>query len=171
MTHRKRGPFSIAAACILVPAVAIAATQEREHPEHPEKKQEHPEHPEQEHPGSPVTKEAIGQALSRYVQGDSELKGGWFLVWDRRAEKPLVLTLDKVHDDKLAAVQPELYFACVDFTTKDGEKTYDVDFFLEGKTAETLEVTEIAIHKEDGEPRYDWVEEGGFWKKRERETK
>ena len=34
-----------------------------------------------------------------------------------------------------------------------------------------LSVSEIAVHKEDGKPRYDWAEEGGVWKKKTREAK
>jgi hypothetical protein len=57
-----------------------------------------------------------------------------------------------------------LYFACSDFKATDG-KTYDLDFFMKDSDA-GLAVTEIMIHKEEGNPRYSWYEEGGIWKRK-----
>lgn len=132
--------------------------------------QEHPEHP-QEHPGSKpraaVSREALGQAIRDYVTKDSKLKGGYFLVWDGVAKKTLVLTLEKVHDDKLAQVSPGVYFACADFKALDGA-TYDLDIFMAGESATELTTTEIAVHKENGKERYTWAQEGGLWKKQEK---
>jgi hypothetical protein len=59
----------------------------------------------------------------------------------------------------------QTYFACADFVGRDGT-LYDLDVFMEGSTPETLETTEVTLHKVDGEARYTWYEEDGLWKKR-----
>jgi hypothetical protein len=129
--------------------------------------QEHPEHPTK--PASKasakpeLSKETLAQAIADYVKKDSDVKGGYFLVYDGKAKKPLTLTLTKVHQDKLSKVGEGLYFACSDFKATDG-KTYDLDFLMKDSDA-GLAVTEIMIHKEEGSPRYAWYEEGGIWKR------
>ncbi len=130
--------------------------------------QEHPK----EHPSSTTTKkqtlnpEALAKEITQYVEKESNLKGRYFLFYDEKEGKPLVLTLDKVHKDKLSKVAEGTYFACSDFKSKDG-KTYDLDFFLkEGDSG--LQVSEITVHKENGKARYTWVEEDGIWKRKEK---
>jgi len=130
--------------------------------------QEHPEHPKEgaktKKAAVTVTKEMMAEAIEGYIKKDSALKGGYFTVYDAQAKAPLALKLDKVHQDKLANVSEGLYFACSDFKATDG-KMYDLDFFM--KTADSgLEVSEVMIHKEAGNPRYGWMEEGGVWKRK-----
>ncbi|MEW6456423.1 MAG: hypothetical protein AB1410_06915 [Acidobacteriota bacterium] len=118
----------------------------------------------QEHPGAKrlgLTKESLTTAIKDYVQKDTELKGGFFLFYDNLSKKPLMLTLVKVHDDRLSMVKKGLYFACADFKTPDNH-SYDLDIFMED-TERGLEVREITIHKEDGKARYRWEEEKGIW--------
>lgn len=143
--------------------------QEKAAGEHPEGQQgttgqagEHPEeHPQEQ---KPVSAETLAEAISAYIQNDSALKGGYFSIYDAAAGKPLLLTLDRVHRDRLSRVAEGLYFACSDFKTPEG-KTYDLDFFMRN-TDRGLQVTEITIHKEEGKARYNWVEEDGVWKRR-----
>jgi hypothetical protein len=138
-------------------ALAAALVVAQEHPkEHPE------EHPEGE--AAAVSKENLAAAIRGYVEKDSKLKGGYFCVFDTVAKAPLALTLVKVHDDKLAQVGEDTYFACADFKALDGA-VYDLDIFMRGESADDLEVTEITIHKKDGKERYGWKEEGGVWTK------
>lgn len=126
--------------------------------------QEHPkEHPGDKKGAAAVSKEALGEAIREYVKKDAALKGGHFLVYDTAAKKPLLLTLVQVHDDKLARVADDKHFACADFKEAGGA-TYDLDIFMSGKTADALTPTKISIHKENGQERYGWVEEGGMWK-------
>ena len=66
-------------------------------------------------------------------------------------------------NDKLAKVGEGVYFACCDFTASDG-KTYDLDFFM-SEDPHGLAVSEIAVHKVAGVPRYGWQEKGGVWTK------
>ena len=126
--------------------------------------QEHPEHPKAGAKEPGLTKEAIGSAVREWVDGDSRLKGGYFLVWDGTAKKALALTLSKVHDDKLAMTAKDTYFACADFKAEDGT-VYDLDVFMKGVSAKALAATEVSIHKENGKERYGWKEDGGVWKK------
>jgi len=127
--------------------------------------QEHPEHPTKKKPAGPkVTTNQMAQAITDYVSTDTKLKGGYFLVNDAAAKKTLQLTLDKVHKERVSQIGDNLYFACSDFK-ESGGKMYDLDFFMKSVGGD-LQVTEIMIHKEDGNPRYQWYEEGGIWKRK-----
>jgi hypothetical protein len=145
--------------------VALSAgTLLAEHPtEHPT---EHPsEHPTEHPQGGKVSKDNLAEAIEAYVEHEAELKGGYFLVFDPKSEKPLVLTLKKVHKERLANISKGVYFACADFVTPNG-KVYDLDIFMEGPDAGDLTVTEVAVHKESGKARYNWQEKRGVWKKK-----
>ena len=144
--------------------------------EHPEKKKgehrEHPgthdaEHPEESGSGTKavLTKEALAEAVSAYVKKEASLKGGYFLVYDKKAGKPLALSLKKVHKERLSAIGDGVYFACADFETPEG-KVYDLDIFMKGHDRGHLKVTEISVHKEAGIERYSWFEQDGIWKKK-----
>lgn len=160
MRNRNLRPALLAlAVAVAIASGAILATAQ-EHPEHPR------DHPQPK--GKAVSKEALGDAVRKYVKKDADLKGGYFLVYDGRAKKALVLTLEKVHDDKLARVGETTYFACADFKSVDGA-TYDLDIFMTGASAEDLAVSQVMIHKENGKERYTWAEEGGVWKRHEKE--
>jgi hypothetical protein len=132
----------------------------QEHPEHPTK--EHPEHP-KDKASTEMTTEALAKAITGYIDEDSMLKGGYFLVYDTVDKKPLQLELLKVHDDKLASLGKGAYFACTDMKAADGS-IYDLDFFMQ-QTEHGIETTEIAVHKKAGKARYGWKEEEGIWKK------
>jgi hypothetical protein len=135
----------------------------REHPkEHPEGPKEHPA----EHPNKrvKVTKAILATEITEYVRMDSELKGGYFLVYDKKQKKPLALTLDKVHKERLATIGKGVYFACADFKATDGTM-YDVDIFMKGKPG-NMTVTDVMIHKQAGKPRFTWYEENGVWKRK-----
>jgi len=127
--------------------------------------QEHPEHPTDKKPANPeVTIDQMARAITDYVNSDTQLKGGYFLVFDSAAKKVLQLTLDKVHKDRLSQVGDNLFFACSDFT-ETGGRMYDLDFFMKNVGGD-LTVTDIMIHKEDGKARYEWYEEDGVWKRK-----
>ncbi len=161
-----------------------------EHPGHPaegaaEKSAEHPEHPEPAKPEpkpepKPLTKDELADKITAYIEKDTKLKGGYFLYFDKVGDKALVLTLDKVHRERVAKTGKEVYFACSDFAShskakptraamraKDGV-VYDIDFWMKrtararGRRAR-LEVTEIMVHKVGGKPRYTWQEKDGVW--------
>jgi hypothetical protein len=130
--------------------------------------QEHPgEHP-QEHPAgtkkSGLSTNDLAEAIQNYVKREAALKGGFFLVYDKGADRTLTLTLERVHRERLSRVAADTYFACADFKSAEG-KTYDLDVFMRGPSKDALEVTEISVHKEDGKERYNWVERNGVWSK------
>ncbi len=149
----------IFSACIMVLSNATAFGQE--HPTKKKKAAEHPEHPEKAFKASTET---MAKAITDFVDSDSKLKGGFFMVYDAKSESALLLTLTKVHTERLAQVGENLYFACSDFDAQGG-KTYDLDFFMMSENDE-LVVTEVMIHKEDGKARYSWYEENGNWKRK-----
>ncbi len=162
MTGKRRSRFtSLAvflgtASAVLLWAVAQPVAQAQEHPrEHPTAKKEKT---------SEVTVEMLSLAIADYVAKDAKLKGGFFVVYDPEAKKALALTLDKVHKDRLSKVGRGTYFACADFKATDGT-LYDLDVFMK-EAGSGLEVTEVAIHKQEGKPRYAWAEENGVWKKK-----
>jgi len=82
--------------------------------EHPGKPAEHPGKP-VEHPGKPaakVTAEDIRKGIQAYINKDTQLKGGYFLIWDDQAKRPRVLQLVRVHEklNKLTAAEYERLF-------------------------------------------------------------
>lgn len=138
-------------------------TQDAEHPA--DKDAEHPtEHP-AEHPSKEtsviITKDNLADAIVQYVETESnqDMK---FIVEDPETGESLELELVKVHKDRLSAVGDNLYFACADFKAQNG-KIYDLDVFMNGKSAEELSFTKFLVHKEEGVERYGWQEENGEW--------
>jgi len=130
------------------------------------------EHP-SEHPSAKtadaapaVDKASLAAAIENYVESDAALKGGYFLFYDDQQQKTLELKLDHVHKDKLAHTKANEYFACADFRSKDG-KLYDLDVFMNGDRADDLKVTQITVHKKEGEARYGWVydKKGDVWRR------
>jgi hypothetical protein len=146
---------------LLLIAPGRLAAQEK-HPEHPKSKQ-------QEHPTDKkqvgLTKAELGAAIKTWVEKEAARNDGWLRVQDPVAQKTLQLKLEEVHDDRLSQVQPDVYFACADFVEKDGTK-YDIDIFMQGKTKDDLQNTEVTVHKVNGKERYTWYEENGIWKKK-----
>lgn len=134
---------------------------------------EHPEHPENKKPAekkqSAVQLEDVARFIEDHVKKGSQ--DGTFQVQDAEAKKALSLTLDRVHRERLSQVGQDMFFVCCDFKTADG-KVYDLDFFVQGKSKESLKVLpkETSIHKENGKERYAWSfdKEKGVWVKRAR---
>jgi hypothetical protein len=128
-----------------------------------------PEHPKKEHPTDKkqvgLSKTDLAAGIRTWVDKESAANGGWLKVEDPVQHKTLELKLEKVHDDRLSQVGPDRYFACADFTGKDGMK-YDIDVFMDGKTKDDLKETEVSVHKINGKERYSWFEENGTWKKK-----
>ncbi len=137
---------------------SFTAVQAQEHPEeHPK---EHPkEHPEK---GKELNIEDFSKAVEIYVENETKLKGGFFLVYDKEQKKTLTLTLDKVHKERLSKLKGNEYFVCADFKGTD-KHTYDLDIFME-QTEHGLVATQIMVHKVDGKARYGWVKDGDLWK-------
>lgn len=111
-----------------------------------------------------ISKGNLAKAIQGYIKEETNLKGGYFLVYDQKAKKPLALKLVRVHKKRLSRVGSDVYFACADFKAPEG-KVYDLDIFMKGTDVKNLKVTEISVHKEAGKPRYTWYEKGGIWKK------
>ena len=112
-----------------------------------------------------LTKEALAIAIKAHIEDATKAQGGAFHVEDAKAGITLELTLDKVHEERLATMGNGVYFACSDFKAANG-KVYDVDFFMKDHEG-GLVMTELHIHKEDGVARYTWHENNGLWSRRE----
>ena len=104
---------------------------------------EHPEHPSKK--TTSVTAKTVGKAVSEFIASDAKLKGGKFMVFDGAANEVLELDLLTIHMDRLTGIGNDTYFACADFQASNG-KVYDLDIFMNGKTSDNLDVSEIIIH-------------------------
>ena len=113
--------------------------------------------------GEKITLQNLARAIESFVEADINLRGA-FLVIDPSTDEVLKLNLEKVHKERLSHVGDDIYFACADFNADNG-KVYDLDIFLHGKNTDNLTVTEISVHKEDGNARYGWLEQDGIWVK------
>ena len=114
--------------------------------------------------GERITMQNLALAIESFVEADIILRGA-FLVIDPSTDEVLKLNLEKVHKERLSHVGDNVYFACADFNADDG-KVYDLDIFLRGTNTDELTVTEITVHKEDGQARYGWMEQDGVWIKK-----
>ena len=114
--------------------------------------------------GEKITLQNLARAIESFVEADINLRGA-FLVIDPSTNEVLKLNLEKVHKERLSHVGDDIYFACADFNADDG-KVYDLDIFLRGTNTDELTVTEITVHKEDGQARYGWLEQDGIWIKK-----
>ena len=114
--------------------------------------------------GEKITLQNLALAIESFVEADINLRGA-FLVIDPRTNEVLKLYLEKVHKERLSHIGDNVYFACADFNADDG-KVYDLDIFLHGTNTDELTVTEISVHKEDGQARYGWLEQDGVWIKK-----
>lgn len=110
-----------------------------------------------------ISREMISDAIHNHIEQGARLNSGYYAVSDPQTDGILLLTLKKIHDDKLSKVDEGLYFACVDMESRDGI-LYDIDFFLEEQEGELI-LREVLVHKVDGLPRFDWVYVEGFWQK------
>ena len=117
-------------------------------------------HPENAHL-TQVTADSLAQSITDYVQAESARRGGEFPVHDPQQQKTLGLALTTVHRERVSQLADGRYFACADFKGQDGH-TYDVDIFMR-KDSTGLTPTELIVHKQDGRPRFDWVERNGTW--------
>jgi hypothetical protein len=127
--------------------------------------QEHPTEPPQTPAKPAVSLSDVGQSVESYVKEHS--KHDAFAFNDPKTGNDVSLKLEKVHLDRLSQVSPDLFFACADFKTVDGQRTFDLDFFVQGASKEKLTVLEdkTSLHKEDGQERYTWKlnENTGKW--------
>lgn len=139
---------------VLIGMIVFQGCEKKEHPEPPEKG------------AGEITKDQLADAIEKYVAAKTAETNGLFVVVDPKTGDTLELVLDKVHRERLSKVGENKYFACADFTTKDG-KVYDLDVFMEGTDKDTLKFSEFSVHKVDGVERYTWYEEDGIWKKKE----
>ena len=114
--------------------------------------------------GEKITLQNLARAIEGFVEADIILRGA-FLVIDPKTDTVLKLKLEKVHKERLSHIGEDIYFACADFNAENG-KVYDLDIFLQGTNTESLTVTEISVHKENGTARYGWQEENGIWSKK-----
>ena len=178
-TGKTGGAIPMAVAAIVMGAgfllAAAVATAEhpsehpKEHPsEHPAKAKAAKEHP-AEHPqakaASHLSKDDLAEAITAYVAAQTASGGGRYVVHDGEAGRDLSLVLELVHKERLSKVGEQTYFACADFRGDDGV-VYDLDFFMKGKAKDSLDFTEVSVHKRDGKARYNWFEKDGLWYKK-----
>ena len=109
----------------------------------------------------PLTEESLTAAVSAYLSAEANRQGGKFVIDDPEQKQRLSLTLATVHREGLRRMGDGGYFACADFKGEDG-RTYDLDVTMRAN-ANGLVGDEVWIHKQDGTPRYNWVDRSGVW--------
>ncbi len=120
----------------------------------------------QEHPGKALSKRAdvtpdqVKKAILDYVRWDSNLKGGYFLIWDENEQQVWKLRFSRPHGG-VRVVEGEKYFLCTDFKAEskqpDGSISttlFDLDFWVKQDEDDKLRVDQIKIHKVAGIPRF-----------------
>ena len=86
--------------------------------------------------------------VGEYIEKDSRLKGGEFLVYDPTDKKIWKLKSPKAHED-VRNQDVNVAVVCVDMTSGKGsdKKILDVDFFVVKSASGNAEVSDIKIHK------------------------
>jgi len=102
-----------------------------------------------------VVNQEVAKKIETYVDADKKAKGGYFLLYDEKNDRPIALTLRRIHDSVAMNAGEGEYIACAEFVDSTG-KAYDVDFLVKQGGEAGLQVSEVAIHKEGGEHRYKW---------------
>src|SRR5438132_4196081 len=143
----KRAIFSIALAIAACGFTAVA--------------QEHPEHPTGKTPpkAKSYSMDELESAIKSEIETTQAKNGGYYKMEDKETGKTLSMKLDHVHRERLAQLDAKTYFACTDFKTDDNH-VVDVDFFMKDD-GEKLAMSDAAVHKIDGKPRYNWKEKDG----------
>lgn len=120
---------------------------------------EHPEAGE----AATVTEDSLTTAITTHMQAEAARQGGSLTIDDPVQKRPLQLTLTTVHREGTRKLPDGRYFACADFKGADGH-TYDLDVFMK-QDLNGLTADEVTVHKQDGQPRYRWVQADGAWKR------
>jgi hypothetical protein len=122
------------------------------------------EHP--EHPGGTkkVSIDTMEKAIDEKIAEKTKADGGVFKLNDDMLHKTWNLERVRVYRDKLARMEDGTYFACVDMKEKGGKDMVDVDFFLKDQDGK-LVFQDLAVHKVNGVPRYNWEKKGDHWVK------
>lgn len=120
---------------------------------------EHPELGE----AATVTEDSLTAAVTTHMQAETGRQGGSLTIQDPQQNRALQLTLTTVHREGTRKLADGRYFACADFKGSDGH-TYDLDVFMK-QDLNGLTADELTIHKQDGQPRYNWVQADGVWKR------
>ncbi|MSO36377.1 MAG: hypothetical protein EXQ50_05380 [Acidobacteria bacterium] len=120
---------------------------------------EHPEVGE----AATVTEDSLTTAITTHMQAEAARQGGSLTIDDPVRKRPLQLTLTTVHREGTRKLPDGRYFACADFKGADGH-TYDLDVFMK-QDLNGLTADEVTVHKQDGQPRYRWVQADGAWKR------
>jgi hypothetical protein len=154
MNLRRVAPFALSGAFLVVGAATLPAAPPPEHPEHPE-------HPTAQ---KKISVDDLEKAIQEKVSEKSKADGGTFRLPDDVLHKTWELELVRVHRDKLTRLEDGTYFACVDMKEKGGKDVVDVDFFLKESDGK-LAFSDMAVHKVNGAPRYNWEKKGDRWVK------
>lgn len=118
-----------------------------------------------------LTREEIRAAIRRILDRDQKLHGGYFLIWDAKAQHAWRLKHQSVHervawmDSPVArrmlaehGLIPQsreeeiVYFACNNFVSAEGT-IVDVDVWM-ARSGDKLAPLQMMIHKVSGIPRY-----------------
>jgi len=120
------------------------------------------EHPELGEAAS-VTEDSLTTAVATHLQAEAARQGGTLVIQDPQQRRQLNLTLATVHREGTRKLADGRYFACAEFKGRDGD-SYDLDVFMR-QDLNGLTSDEVIIHKQNGAPRYNWVQADGVWRR------
>lgn len=112
-----------------------------------------------------VSAEGIKKFIKSYIENETTLKGGYFLLFDKVKNEVLQLNLSKINDRVNLVIKDEVFcgkyrtrhfwIASCNFESANGKSNYELDFWIKNKNANgDFEVFIIAIHKVDGKERF-----------------
>ena len=92
----------------------------------------------------------LRQTIRDYIQGQEHRQGGFF-IRDERGDVVRRLELVRVHER--VGKTGDYYYSCTDMKDAATGDLLDLDFDI-SDTGPSLNVVEVRIHKDNGNPRY-----------------
>ncbi len=108
-----------------------------------------------EHPGTPVTADSVKNGIRDHLNEVTKDTAGLFILDDSATKKIWRLKLVKVHDPVRMFERDgkNIYFACSDFKSTEGDDVLDIDFWMVPQ-GDKFKVIETKIHKVNGQAKY-----------------
>ncbi len=100
------------------------------------------------------TAEELRQTIRDYIQGQEDRQGA-FVIRDSRGNTLRELEFVRVHER--VGKTGDYYYSCTDMRDVETGDLLDLDFDI-SDTGGMLEVVEIRIHKDNGQPRFTYDE-------------
>ncbi len=111
-----------------------------------------------------VSAEGIKKFIKSYIENETTLEGGYFLLFDKVKNEVLQLNLSKIDDTVNSVIKDEAFcgkyrtrhfwIASCNFESANSASNYELDFWINKNANGDFEVFTIAIHGVDGKERF-----------------